>query len=221
MSWIFSILLFSAFQCDSEDQKEYIEVQLEIPFKIDPPDESVILEDTLWITIDTPDTLRDYLSNRYYKLPNCEFPISLMVLKLIDPESPEGSQPGAIDKFTIHPTVGAVQNIGSLSGELIIVYGVTSQKYRLKIGMVPKEKGIFSFIILLRHELGGPSLPIIDDRPLTNGKRRIYYANRFNFLLNDGNFHFDLYKANVKEDPSIESEPDFKKLFKVYTFEVK
>ena len=173
------VFLLQASSCDKEE-KEFIEVLLRMPVTITPPQKSITLGDTLWLNFDFSDTLEDYLSGKYYKVVDYSFYTSLMFLKLIGPTIDRGDQPAAAGNFNFYPKIGQVYDIGSLSGKLKFDY--SNSKYRAKVGLVAKQKGVFSLIMLYKG--GGEKLNGIVD-PILDGKNRVYYMNKINYILND------------------------------------
>lgn len=215
-SLVLIIFLFQAASCDKEEI-DYVEVWPRMPMSVEPPDESILLGDTLWVSIDFPDTVEDYLTKKYYKIVDYDFYTSLMFLKLIGPTIDQGKQPAAAGNFNFYPKIGQVYDIGSLSGKLKFDY--SSSRYRAKVGLVAKQKGVFSLIMLYRGA-DKPFNEVVVD-PFKDGKKRIYYTTHLSYIINNGNFHFDLYEANCLVPPQLKSDPLLDEAFGTYTFEVK
>ena len=210
------VFLLQASSC-AKEEKEFIEVLLRMPVTISPPQKSISLRDTLWLNFDFPDTLEDYLSGKHYKVVGYDFFTSIMFIKLIGPTIDQGDQPAAAGNFNFYPKIGSFINIGSLGGDIKFEY--SNSRYRAKVGLVAKQKGVYSLIMLFRG--GSEKLSGIVD-PILDGKNRGYFMNKINYILNDGNFHFDLYKENCLVPPQLIADPiEFKDFFNTYTFEVK
>ncbi len=215
------VFLLQAASCDKEEEKEVVEVWPRMPVNISPPGETIGLGDTLWVNIDLPDTVEDYLTKKYYKVKDYDFFTSLMLLRLIGPTVDRGDQPAAASNFAFYARVGQVYDIGSLSGKLKFDY--SNSRYRANVGLVTKQKGVFSLIMLYRGssiETSTSFVNILDSTP--GGKERFYIVQHINYILNNGNFHFDLYEANCLVPPQLKSDPRFiEEGFNTYTFEVK
>ena len=215
------VFLLQAASCDKEEEKEFVEVWPRMPVNISPPGETIGLGDTLWVNIDLPDTVEDYLTKKYYKAIDYDFFTSLMLLRLIGPTVDRGDQPAAASSFTFHARVGQVYDISSLSGKLKFDY--SNSKYKAHVGLVAKQKGVFSLIMLYRGsdiENRTSNINILDSTP--GGKERLYWVQHICYILNNGDFHFDLYQANCLVDPEIRTaDPYFDEMFNTYTFEVK
>ncbi len=209
------IFLFQAASCEKEET-EFVEVWPRMPISISPAVEAINLGDTLWVDINFPDTVEDYLTKKYYKIVNYEFHTSLMFLRLIGSTVDRGDQPAAAGNFNFYSKIGQVYDIGSLSGKIKFSY--SDSRYKFKVGLLAKQKGVFSLIMLPRvtdHPLTG----VVD--PIKDGKDRSYYITHISYIINNGEFHFDLYQANCLADPEIQKHPQFNEAFATYTFEVK
>ncbi len=215
-SFALIIFLFQAASCEKEET-EFVEVWPRMPISISPGVEVINLGDTLWVDINFPDTVEDYLTKKYYKIVDYEFHTSLMFLKLIGSTVERGNQPAAAASFFFFPKIGQLNDIGSLGGDIKFEY--SDSRYRFKIGLLAKQKGVFSVIMLPRvtdHPLTG----VVD--PIKDGKDRSYYITHISYIINNGEFNFDLYQANCLVDPTIRTaDPWFYEAFATYTFEVK
>jgi len=214
-SFALIIFLFQAASCDKEET-EFVEVWPRMPISISPAAAAINLGDTLWVDINFPDTVEDYLTKKYYKIVDYEFHTSLMFLKLIGPTVDQGVQPAAAGNFNFYSKIGQVYDIGSLSGKIKFSY--SDSRYKFKVGLLAKQKGVFSLIMLPRVT-DYPLTGVID--PIKDGKDRSYYITHISYILNNGEFHFDLYQANCLVDPEIQKHPWFYESFGTYTFEVK
>lgn len=210
------IFLLQASSCDKEE-KEFVDIWPRMPVNISPPQELISIGDTLWLNIDFPDTVEDYLTKKFYKVENYDFFTSIMLLKLIGPTINRADQPAAASNFSFYQKIGSLINIGSLGGDLKFDY--SGSRYKNKIGLVPKQSGVFSLIMLYRDS-GKPFGEVVEN--ISNDKKRIYYAHKLSYIINNGDFHFDLYQKNCFVDPDIKTvDPWFYELFSTYTFEVK
>jgi hypothetical protein len=207
------IVLITSASCEEKNNQEFVKVQLEIPISIKPGTAIISLQDTLWVEADFPDTIHDYLSKEYLKVVDCDFYTSLGLINLISKSLNETSQPAAAGAFDFISATGSISKIGSLSGELAFVY--EQGRYKIKIGLIPKFKGIFSMRLFLREV--SSTVPVLDS-PRSN---KVYTMTYVNYILNDGNFHFELYENNVKTISGFSQVPDFDRIFNVYSFEVR
>jgi hypothetical protein len=215
-SFALIIFLFQAASCEPEET-EWVEVWPRMPISISPAVEAINLGDTLWVDINFPDTVEDYLTKKYYKIVDYEFHTSLMFLMLIGPTVDQGDQPAAASSFFFFPKIGQLNDIGSLGGDIKFEY--SDSRYKFKVGLLAKQKGVFSLIILPRVT-DYPLTGVVD--PIKDGKDRSYYITHISRIINNGDFHFDLYQANCLVDPTIRDvDPWFDELFATYTFEVK
>ncbi len=211
------MFLFLAGLCEREEEKEFVEVMLEIPFTITPPDKAIERGDTLWIEAFFPDTVHDYIGKKYYKVPNYDFFTSIVLTKLVSKSLFESQQPAAGAAFDFHFHTGTITDIGSLGGKLKFEYN--GANYRIKFGLIPKFTGVFSFRMIFREYDTNNVVPITED-PSTARKNRVFVMYRMNYILNNGNFHYELYDSLVKHNMNPD-EPDFDRLFNVYCFKVK
>lgn len=209
------IVLIASASCEEKNNQEFVKVQLEIPISIKPGTAIISLQDTLWVEANFPDTIHDYLSKQYLKVVDYDFYTSLVLIKLISKSLNETSQPAAAGAFDFISATGSISKIGSLGGELAFVY--EQGRYKIKIGLIPKFKGIFSIRMLFREILSSSTVPVLES-PRIN---IVYTMTNVNYILNDGDFHFELYENNVKTIPDFSQVPDFDRIFNVYSFEVR
>jgi len=160
------IFLLQASSCDKEE-KEFVDVWPRMPVNISPPQELISIGDTLWLNIDFPDTVEDYLTKKFYKVENYDFFTSIMLLKLIGPTINRADQPAAASNFSFYQKIGSLINIGSLGGDLKFDY--SGSRYKNKIGLVPKQSGVFSLIMLYRGS-GKPFGEVVEN--ISNDKKK-------------------------------------------------
>lgn len=215
-SFALIIFLFQASSCDKEET-EFVEVWPRMPISISPAAAAINLGDTLWVDINFPDTVEDYLTKKYYIIVDYEFHTSLMFLRLIGSTVDRGDQPAAASSFSFLPKIGQLNDIGSLGGDIKFEY--SDSRYRFKIGLLAKHRGVFS-VIMLPMVTNHPLTGVVD--PIKDGKDRSYYITHISYIINNGEFYFDLYQANCLVDPTIRTtDPWFVEAFATYTFEVK
>lgn len=211
------MLLFLAGSCEREEQREFVEIRLEIPITITPPQATLQLGDTLWIQTDFPDTVSDYISKKYLKVPDFSFYTRILFTKLISKSLYETEQPAAASAFDFYFVEGSITEIGALGGTLNFVRRGNS--YGIKIGLIPKHLGIYGIRLLYSHpnpSINTTVVPVLD----TVNKNRVYMMYFMNYLLNDGNFHYELYEANVRTVIDNRTETDFERIWSMYCFEV-
>jgi hypothetical protein len=209
------ILLFLAGSCEHESAKEYVTVMLEIPFSITPPQASIHLGDTLWIESIFPDTLHDFLSKKYFKVPNYDFFTRIQLIKLISNSLFETQQPAAAGAFDYYYHTGNITEFSSLGGKLNFTYD--GESYAIKFGLIPKYIGIYTLIMFFKEK--GTIVPIVDQ--FNSNQNRVYIMYRMNYLLNNGEVHYDLYFENCKTVYDHRTDLDFPRLWNAYTFEVR
>lgn len=208
-------LLFLAGSCEREEEREFVEIRIEIPVTITPSHATLQLGDTLWIQADFPDTVSDYISKMYLKVPNFSFHTRIFLTKLVSNSLYETEQPAAAQAFNFYFAEGSLTEIGSLGGTLNFVSA--GIRYRVKIGLIPKYPGIYGIRFLYGHPIINTTVvPVLD----SVNKNRVYVMYFMNYILNDGNFHYELYEANVKTVYDLRTEPDFERIWSMYCFEV-
>lgn len=210
-----SIFLFFAGSCEREEEKEFVEIRLEIPITITPPQATLRLGDTLWIQTDFPDTLSDYISKKYLKVPDFSFHTRILFTKLISKSLFDTEQPAAAGAFDFYFVEGSITELGNLGGTLN--FARKHNGYKLKIGLIPKFQGIYAIRFLYGHPVNYTTVVSVHD---TVNKNRVYVMYFMNYILNEGNFHYELYEANVKTLSDFRTVPDFERIWSTYCFEV-
>lgn len=193
------LALLIAFRCDDE-QTEFFFMIFEIPVQVSKssPGETMKIGDTLWVKGKFPDTLYEVKSKEYYKLSDFGFKSNLCLHRLIDPELYLSQQPTAFNAFSLLGTFQVSSNCST--------FPITYQDnlYTYNIGFVPQDTGVFNIFILYPINLHNMPDEQIDLRPYVKlspvrGKKRIPVYEAFQFVINDGNTNFELYKQYCKQ----------------------
>lgn len=227
-SFIIIFLLLVSARCDDEKQHpEFVHMIFMIPIEVLPASTVIKTTDTLWVTANFPDTLKEYYSGRYYKLPNFDFKSDLCMAKLVDKHQYYSwQQPVAAASYTSR--IGTFNKFGSLCGDMKFLY--TGNGYRFKLGIVIAQPGVYSLGLLMPLNLNSMPEdnvdlePIIDLGETQDGRKRIPVYEAFFFTINNGDTHFELFRQHCRAG-SVENPDDFKNVHAeqkgTFTFHVK
>lgn len=188
------VLMLTSFQCEDE-KVEFVFMILELPFTVTPENDSISVGDTLWITSDFPDTIREYNSGEYFKLEDFSFNFSLALRKLTSNQLSISQQPGATSSFNFHQEVGFISYFGETFSDFNLLY--SQGRYKSRIGIIPQNTGVYCVNFL------GPSQldlkEVIDLGTTGDGQRRVPHYDTMYFMINDGLLtNFDLFKENCR-----------------------
>jgi len=189
------LLTISAFRCDPEQDPEFVFMIFTLPISVSPATSEISIGDTLWITSDFPDTIREYNSGEYYKLENFNFNFSLGLFQLVDNQKSISEQPGATSSFNFSQEVGSITFFGETFSDYNFVY--SQEKYLSRIGIIPQSIGVFCVNFLGPSQLDLES--VIDLGKTQDGRQRIPAYRNMYFTINEGlNNNFDLFQENCR-----------------------
>jgi hypothetical protein len=190
------LLLFSviatSFRCDDERPPQFEELIFVLPLTIRPTDSILRKNDTLWISAEIPDTIFEYNTGKYLKLPNFNFYTRIGFFKLIDNQIILSDQPGATESFNYLNLVGSITNMRDTFADFNFYY--TNNQYICRIGIIPKFTGVYC-INFLRPEMLEVS-KVINLGQTSDGRKRIPVYRTIYYVINDGKTNFELYKNN-------------------------
>jgi hypothetical protein len=216
------LLLFlatTAFNCEGEKEPEFIMMDFVLPFTITPTDANFSLGDTLWVEAAFSEKLEEYNSKVYYDIKDFDFQSKILLFELTNPNLDLSYQPSAVDFFHFIPIVGTIPFIGETASPFAFEY--KENKYFFRLGLVPKQKGVFCVNFLPPSELDlRPGLML---GKTNDGRERIPSFQHLYFLINEGNTNFDLFKQNCKAN-SITTPLEINIFYEqkgTFTFEVK
>jgi hypothetical protein len=199
---LFLLLIFAALRCDEEKDPEHVFMSFLIPIRIAPQTDQFEIQDTIWVDGTFPDTLQEFYSGNYYKLPAFDFKSKLCIVELVDKSRYVSDQAGAMEQFGIVNRIGSVNQVSSICGSIDFVY--KDESYHYKIGLVTDNPGVFTINFPWPIDLHGlPEeqiflTPVIDLGVTADGRPRIPVYAAFYFVVNDGSTNFDLFKENCR-----------------------
>jgi len=189
------VFIMCAARCDDDKPFASQLLTFVLPVSIEPTDSVLGVGDTLWITTETSDSLFEYHTQKKYKLSNFDFgQTSIGVHKLVDKNLNLGNQLSAASKFNTVVEIGEIEFLGETFLDFKYEYDAFTKKYLLKIGLIPKEKGVFCIALLSPDELKYEG--IIDLGKHENGATIIPVYDYLFFPANNGNNNFELFKQN-------------------------
>jgi hypothetical protein len=162
-----------------------------LPINVAPIDSVFNIGDTLWVTADFDEYILDYFSNERYRLNNITFAsdIGLIEIEYKDKRALDFDQPGATAYFDFIVEKGRILGFGTKFSPFDFDYSADSGNYTLKIGLIPKKKGIFviNFLSPIEFDLN----ELLDLGIAENGAKIIPHLFRFFFPINDGENNYD------------------------------
>ncbi|MBD2716882.1 hypothetical protein KBK19_17695 [Microvirga sp. STR05] len=181
------LLLLSLTGCPKKKDPypELVKVTFVVPARIEPGGDVVALGDTLWLDLDAPDSLLDLRSNTRYRVPGQELLLRSAIgfYKLTGPTQ---ARQGYARGFAVVPDIGRLEQGSGTSVLFEPVYDAGRQRHRARVGMVPRERGVFALsLITLLPEPYGPErpLPFLAVPPGADGRRRAGTAGHSGQLL--------------------------------------
>jgi hypothetical protein len=220
----FSLLLVlflasTAFNCEGEKEPEFIMMDFVLPFTITPTDASFSLGDTLWVEAAFSEKLEEYNSKIYYDIKDFDFQSKIGIRELTNPNLDLSDQPSAVDFFSFIPITGTMPFIGETFSPFKFEY--RENQYFFKLGLAPKQKGVFCVNFLPPSELD--LQPGLNLGKTNDGRKRIPAFQHLYFIINEGNTNFDLFKKHCKAS-SITTPLEINIFYEqkgTFTFEVK
>jgi hypothetical protein len=192
-------LLLTGSRCNDEKDPEFVFMTFEIPLTIRPGNETLNKGDTIWLDGNFSDTLKEINSNLYYKLENFDFKSKICINKIFNNQLYVSEQMPA---FSLFNYLGGTTQTSSVCGTFSINY--VNKTYTYKIGFIPNDTGVFNIFINRPFNLSDTPESQIDLRPYIklddsdDGRKRIPVYEAFQFIINNGNTNFELFKQNAK-----------------------
>jgi hypothetical protein len=213
------LIAATAIKCEEKDP-EFIIMSFTLPFSVSPSSPNFILGDTLWIEASFSEKLEEFNSKSLYDLRNFDFQSKIGVFKLGNPNLDISSQPSGTDYFNFFPVIGKLQSIGETFSPFTLEY--RDKYYYFKLGLVPKQKGVYAISFLSPGELD--LRPGLNLGKTSDGRDIIPDYEWLLFTINeDGQTNYELFKKNCKplsiENPTIPNIYFEQK--GTFTFEVK
>lgn len=142
MKWaLFGLFIFTCTQCQKQELISNSEsVYFKVNFVPEPQNESLLIDDTLWITSTIPDYLLDTASNNYFNVNEASISMSL-VLRVWRTE--EDSYPTDIYSFSFDdPGMFVFQTKNATVFD--VKYSKSGTNYVARFGVIFKKEGIYS-----------------------------------------------------------------------------
>lgn len=214
----FAILFLSA-KCDEDKPFASQLITFVLPIIIQPNDDEVNLGDTLWIEANISDTLTEFNTNEKFKLSNFDFgQTSIGIRKLVDVNAGLSDQLSATSNFDLIVEKGEIVFPGETFIDFKFHFIPILEKYLLKIGIVPKNAGVFCINFLSPFNLNYEG--VIDLGKHSNGAQIIPVYQDLVFPINSGNNNFELFKQNCL-DQSEGYEENYRTNYRYVTFTFK
>jgi hypothetical protein len=198
------LLLLLSGKCTEEQEPDFMFMTFEIPVSISPNTEILALGDTLWISGQFPDTLRDIHSGEYFKLANFDFKSKICITRINNSQLYASQQQPAFHEFSF---TGDLFQTSSICGPVSFNY--SANNYLYKIALKPKNTGIFNVFFNRPVDLHGSPDEQIDLQPYVNlgigvdGRKRIPVYEAFLFIVNDGDTNYELFKQHARPGSDI------------------
>jgi hypothetical protein len=195
MTAFFMISLISS--CKENPEKEFVFMDFLIPISISPANGILTLQDTLWVEAEFSDLIYEINTDSHYRFIDYNFGINFCGNRLINKSLYQTQQPSAINDFTYLNKEGKIFEFTSICGLIDFIYINENNIYNLKIGMIPKNTGVFSFGFIWPIQ-SATNTSEIDLTPFIsledkNGKKQIPVYNAFYCEVNNRNVNFDLF----------------------------
>ena len=218
------LFILCAARCDEKPFASQL-LTFILPITIQPSDSLVFIGDTLWIEADVSDSLTEFNTNKKYSLPNFDFgqtdKTSIGIKKLVNNQLGLPDQVSATSDFDLIEEIGEIVFPGETFIDFNYKYDILNKKYSLRIGIIPKNKGIFCINLLRPDNLNYEG--IIDLGKHSNGATIIpVYEDLVSPInSNTGNNNFELFKQNCldqSEGPPENYRTNYR--FVTFTFKV-
>jgi hypothetical protein len=163
-----------------------------IPISITPGADTVTRGDTLWLTLNTTDSLLDLRSQQRYYMPRQKLALAVAVgfREFSGPTQVPGSN--AAD-FTVVNQIGQLLPGGATFRPLEPVYA--GQRYRARIGLIPHRTGVYGLNLLSVVEVPKP-LPLVPVASTAKGEPRRAVVDDIYYIINKGEVHFGLQQQH-------------------------
>ncbi|MET4104896.1 hypothetical protein [Hymenobacter sp. UYP22] len=196
------VLIALLCSCEREERPipEQVPFIFQIPLTISPSKDTVSVGDTLWLKASFPDTVREFYSGKYYTVKPTQFDwmTSIAMRKLVYSNQYLGNQLAAANNFSYINKIGTIKPNNTFSD---LRYEYINKIYTCKIGIIPKQKGIYAFNFGDNWNISSNSKPKPDlsfiklDSSKDNMNRQAVYQSVY-YYINDKHTNFYLVKAN-------------------------
>ncbi len=187
----------TAFRCEEQDP-EYVLMTFVIPITIEPLNPDFTLGDTLWVTADFSESMKELNSQTDYILKDFDFRSKIGLRKLINPKLDISDQPSATDEITLVPKVGSIPFVGETFSPFS--FSFETNRYKLRIGIIPKKTGVYAVNFLPPGDAQGDLQGHIDLGTNSLGQKRIPQLEFLFFEINNGQTNFDLFQLHCKAE---------------------
>lgn len=211
----------TAARCDNDKPFASQLITFILPVTLYPSDSVTHIGDTLWVTANISASLVEFNTNKKYRLENFDFgQTSIVIRELTNKTKNLGNQPSAAVNFNQIVEIGEITFPGETYVDFKFKYDENSQKYLLKIGLIPMKAGVFSINFLSPKQLLYNGL--IDLGRDSNGVIIVPIYEDLVFPINNGVNNFDLFKRNcldVSDGPPENYRTNYR--YVTFTFRVK
>jgi len=188
------LITTTGFQCDREKDPDFVLMTFVVPITIEPSSADFKLGDTLWVRADFSETMKELNSQTDYTLKDFDFKSKIGLLKLVNPNANLGYQPSATNEITVVPRIGSIPYVGETFSPFD--FSFVGNRYKLKIGLIPKKAGIYSVNFLPPGDAQDDLQGYIELGFNSNGQKRIPQLEFIFFEINEGKTNFDLFQLN-------------------------
>lgn len=197
---IYLIVIVSCFyifgSCHKYIPNEYIDFRFEIPLSITPIRDTINIGDTLTLQADFSDSVKEVHSGKLYELKGFDFQTRIAFLKMGDTSLTLAFQPGNAETYKIIPLTGAITGLSQTFGS--VMFDSSNSRYKLKVKLIPNQKGVSSISFYSRYVGGATELNFIELGSTAAGNKKIANLRNIWYIINNGNTNFELYKKNTK-----------------------
>ena len=138
------IFILSAARCDDEKPFASQELTFIIPATIEPTDDTLNIRDTLWLYVNSPDSLYEFNTKKKYKVPDFSFgQTSIIVRRLVGSTIDLSDQESAVSNFNLIDSTGSIVFLGETFVDIKFHYDDILDRYMLKLGFNPKMAGVY------------------------------------------------------------------------------
>ncbi len=173
--------------CPGKDCNDegYIEYNFQLPFSVSPQQDTFQVGDTIWVIADFSDEVLDLNSGNTFLLEDFSFNSELNNAKI---DTTPFLSSGWFDDLLFFGEVGKLTRHAFSTGGIanFFEYEYTDHKYKVKIGIVPIQPGLF----LLAFHSHIPDERLINFNLVSGCKDERY---KINYFMNEGNEnHFEM-----------------------------
>jgi len=191
------LIATTAFRCEDKDP-EFVLMTFVIPITIEPSSANFKLGDTLWIKADFSEKIKELNSGIDYPIKGFDFKSKIGLLELKNSNTNIGYQPSATDVITFVTRIGSIPFVGETFSPFSFSFDET--RYKLKIGLIPKQAGVYAVNFLPPGDAQDDLQGIVDLGINGNGQKRIPQLEFLFFEINNGQTNFDLFQLHCKAE---------------------